>query len=200
MSVIAIDPGHGVVDGEQVSGTQWPLGVPYWQTQLSEAAWAYDVAAECADRLDGVDDLHAFLTREEFEDAPSQRERGARTKKMGADLVVSVHVNAYEDPTAKGARAFHWPGNLEGRTVAIEWLRHMPWALRRKGWVKDCDEAQNRNARAILAAHAPTTVLLEYGFATNAEDREAMLDPITKRLAVLATERAVLSWAARVRS
>ncbi|MBM3338743.1 MAG: AMIN domain-containing protein [Betaproteobacteria bacterium] len=92
--IIAIDAGHGGED----PGAIGPSG-------LKEKDVVLDVARKLAERLAGDQGLRPALIRESDYFVPlGQRVRKARALK--ADLMLSVHADAFTEPRARGASAF----------------------------------------------------------------------------------------------
>ena len=81
------------------------------------------------------------------------------------DLVVSLHVNAAEDPRALGAEALHHPGSERGQEAARVLASLMAHACdtRNRG-------AKPRDGLPILAETAAPAVLLEPFFLSNPAD------------------------------
>jgi len=92
--IIAIDAGHGGED----PGAVGPTG-------LKEKDVVLDVARKLAERLAGVEGLRPALIRESDYFVPlGQRVRKARALK--ADVMLSVHADAFTEARARGASAF----------------------------------------------------------------------------------------------
>jgi N-acetylmuramoyl-L-alanine amidase len=180
MLTIAIDPGHG---GESKGAV-----VP----ELVEADYVINFARFLALRLKhSAEPFEVHLLRERNDETVSLAERGRRSKEIGADLVVSIHVNAGPDQRQGGAMAFYWPGNEHGWEVCDAWLRAMPPPLytARRSFAADPslpgDEWLSR-ARNVLEPHECTSVLWELGYCTNKKDLDALLDPATQSAMVSA--------------
>ena len=92
--IIAIDPGHGGED----PGAVGPTG-------LKEKDVVLDVSRKLAERLAGDPGFRPALIRESDYFVPlGHRVRKARALK--ADLMLSVHADAFTEPRARGASAF----------------------------------------------------------------------------------------------
>lgn len=92
---VAIDAGHG--RGDQ--GVTGPTGLP--EAEAGEAL-ARALLEEL--RLRGAD---PFALREPGENPP-EGERARRANEAGAELLVSVHLNAHTDPAAEGASTYYY--------------------------------------------------------------------------------------------
>ncbi len=86
---VVIDPGHGGVDKGAARGA------------IRESHIALSVAKKLADRLRDDGRFAVTLTRE-ADVALTLPERAAIAKRVQADLFVSIHANASEDPRAHG--------------------------------------------------------------------------------------------------
>jgi N-acetylmuramoyl-L-alanine amidase len=94
--VVVVDPGHGGADrGSCAHG-------------LEEAALVEDLAARLQGRLTAVG-VRALLTRG-ADACPSEAERAEFANEVGADLVVSLHVDRNHTPTAHGVATYHFGG------------------------------------------------------------------------------------------
>jgi N-acetylmuramoyl-L-alanine amidase len=87
---VAIDPGHGPDE----PGAVGPSGLTE-----AEAAWELAAALDVELRRRGAEPR---VLRERDED-PSASERAASANKWGAEICVSVHLNAHTDPRAEGS-------------------------------------------------------------------------------------------------
>lgn len=106
---VAIDPGHGPSD----PGVIGPSG-------LHEE----DVTLELSGRL--ADELRArgaepLILRGESDD-PDPSTRAARANEAGADVLVSIHLNGHEDPSAEGSASYYFGrlgfSSVGGRALA----------------------------------------------------------------------------------
>lgn len=107
---IVIDPGHGGPDPGVVvteHGTRW-----------TEADLAFDVATRLEGRLAAAG-MRVHLTRGP---APDRRmlnvERASLANQLGADLLISVHVDGHANPTADGVATYHY-GSTSGVTSTV---------------------------------------------------------------------------------
>lgn len=91
--VIVIDPGHGGEDPGAVGG------------DLKEKDVAFDVARRMASFLSADPRLKVILTREDDTRVPLRR-RFRIAEEAGADLFVSIHLNASPNRTASGAEVY----------------------------------------------------------------------------------------------
>ncbi len=92
--VVAIDPGHGGED----PGASGPSG-------LREKDVVLTVALQLRDRLNGLPNMRAMLTRDADFFVPLH-ERVRKARRVQADLFVSIHADAFITPQARGASVF----------------------------------------------------------------------------------------------
>jgi N-acetylmuramoyl-L-alanine amidase len=92
--VVALDPGHGGED----PGAVGPSG-------LKEKDVVLAVARQLRERLEGVPGLRVLLTRDGDYFVPLH-ERVRKARRVGADLFVSIHADAFLRREARGASVF----------------------------------------------------------------------------------------------
>lgn len=92
--VIAVDPGHGGED----PGAKGPGGIYEKNVTLA-------IAKELAKLINDTPGYSAFLTRSS-DYYVSLRGRTQIARNKGADLFVSIHADAFKDPSAQGAGVF----------------------------------------------------------------------------------------------
>jgi len=92
--VVAIDPGHGGED----PGAIGPSG-------LKEKDVVLDVAHRLRRRLNAVPGMRAMLTRDDDYFVPLY-ERVHKARQVRADLLISIHADAFIRPEARGASVF----------------------------------------------------------------------------------------------
>ncbi len=89
------------------------------------------------------------------------------------DLVVSIHQNSYTQESVKGPQVFYYTGSEEGAKAA-QIIQNQLWEL-------DTDshrEIKANDSYYLLANTQPTTVIVECGFLSNANDAEKLIDPV----------------------
>lgn len=92
---IAIDPGHGPGD----PGDAGPSGTLEFEATF---AMATSLAEELRAR-----GASPFLLRTEATD-PSPAERARHANESGAEVLIALHLNAHDDPSAEGASTFYY--------------------------------------------------------------------------------------------
>ncbi len=94
-SRVAIDPGHGLQD----PGAVGPSGLTE-----ADAAWLLASSIEAELRRRGAEPR---LIRTGNEDPPAA-ERAARANRWGAEVCLSIHLNAHTDPRAEGSMCLYY--------------------------------------------------------------------------------------------
>jgi N-acetylmuramoyl-L-alanine amidase len=92
--IVAIDPGHGGED----PGAVGPAGT-YEKTVVLA------IAKKLAERIDATPNMRAVLTRDGDYFVPL-RDRVRKARAVNADLMVSVHADAFFKPEARGSSVF----------------------------------------------------------------------------------------------
>lgn len=187
---VMLDPGHGGND----PGT--------CDDKFVEASYVYRFARYlCTHLAHTAAPVNVGLIRVEDETV-SLDERGERAANFGADLVLSLHVNASETTTASGGLTFCWPGDALGLNVGTAIARAFPVPLYRLRAVpiEAVDSPTTtaddwlRRPRAVMWPHqrrGRTDVLVELGYRTNLADRVALDHPAVQWALVLACEAGI---------
>ena len=141
---------------------------------VTEADLMWDLARRLEGRM-AATGMEALLTRRE-DTCPTEAERAAFANAAGADLVLSLHVDANRSMHAEGLATFHF-GNGSGVTSTVgEALAglHPPRARQPDG-----DARLGTQARTweLLRLTRMPTVRVEIGYLTNLGDRRRLLDP-----------------------
>ncbi len=107
--IVALDPGHGGED----PGAIGPKG-------LREKDVVLSVALALRDKLNAQPNMRAFLTRDaDFFVPLADRVRKAR--RVQADLFISIHADAFTNPSARGASVFAL-SDRGATSTAARWL------------------------------------------------------------------------------
>lgn len=91
---IAIDPGHG---GEDPGATG--------QTGMHEKQVVLDIGHKLRQKIDNEPNMRSMMTRDADFFVPLYV-RTQKARRVGADLFVSIHADAFTTPTAKGSSVF----------------------------------------------------------------------------------------------
>jgi N-acetylmuramoyl-L-alanine amidase len=153
---IVLDPGHGGADHGVAAHS------------LTEADVMYDVAARVRERLLKLS-VNCQVTRGPG-GSPSQRKRADYANESGADLLISLHCDAHDNPAASGVAAFYYGNDRFGHSS--------PTGERFAGLVQR--EITARTGLANCGIHGMTWDLLRYtqmpavrielGYLTSPED------------------------------
>jgi len=173
---IILDAGHGGRD----PGAVGPTG-------LTEAEVVLDVAQR-ARRLLTVDGHECLMTRltDEF---ITPAGRADMANRWGADLFISIHCNAFTDPSAHGTEAWHYPGSLAGESFAEAMQLQLVSRLGR------ADRGVKTNESfAVLRRTQMPAVLLELAFISNPEEEALLRTDGIRTLAAVAIYDAVRQW------
>jgi len=168
--LIVIDPGHGYENASR--GTFDPGAVA---REYREA----DIVLAQAHRLKGMLEKEGYrvaLTREDNKTSTPLRSRLGKAKDLGADLFVSLHCNAFGNPSANGVETFYEGGDKSkalAERVNDSIVRYVGATV--KGSSKNRG-VKKRNL-AVLDSEVPS-VLVESGFITNPSDRGYLTDMV----------------------
>ena len=93
-------------------------------------------------------------------------------EESGADLVVSIHQNSYQDAQIHGAQVFYYSHSEEGKRMA---------EVMQKALLK-ADEENTRQAKAndtyyLLKRTEVPTIIVECGFLSNPEEAAKLVSP-----------------------
>jgi N-acetylmuramoyl-L-alanine amidase len=162
--LIIVDPGHG--GGEPgVAGHG-----------LDEADLVYDLAARIEGRLTATGSS-AFLTRGPDGEGLSEVERANFANAAGADLLLSVHVDAHENPHACGCASYYYGNDRLGHHSAVG-ERFADLVQR-----EVCARTDLMDLRAhpktwdLLRRTRMPAVRMELGYLTNPGDAARLSDP-----------------------
>ena len=126
--------------------------------------------------------IREMLERQDYEilEAPTGREAFSILEEQDCDLVISLHVNAFDDPIMRAASGYHMPDDEVGEETCEAILRAWPRRLigRGRSWGCDVDDGKwLQRPLNVLEVHECPAILIEVGFASNPEDAAALQDP-----------------------
>ncbi|MGQ9779701.1 MAG: N-acetylmuramoyl-L-alanine amidase family protein [Bacillota bacterium] len=181
---IAIDPGHGGIDG----GCQDGRGNLEKDLNL---ALALLVAENLRQKGHPV-----YLTREDDRDlGPTYRQdllaRVEKARAHGACLMVSLHANWSYDPAAAGALALVPPASFQSELLAKAIL------LRLRAVCPVTPAPIPRSDHALLAAAPFPIALVEVGFLSNPQEAARLQDPSYRRAIARAIADGIEDYLAR---
>jgi N-acetylmuramoyl-L-alanine amidase len=158
---IVVDPGHGGDDpGVMVAG-------------ITEAELVWDLASRLEGRLTALG-VRSWATRGPHNGA-SDEERAALANNVGADLVLSLHIDGSSSPRPHGIAAYHYGAGESASTIGE---RLADLALREL--VARTGLGNNRihgKTWSLLRLTRMPAVRVEIGYLTSATDRPRLVDP-----------------------
>lgn len=165
MKTIAVDAGHG---GGDYGGTT--LGPA---EKVIAMQYAVMLGAMLKERGHKV-----VLTRTD-DSFVSLSKRAALANALAADLFVSVHANASNNPGARGPWTLHAAGSRRGKEIATSVQSALARVLTGKADAVYPDDSGWTGGRrlAVLRRTAMPAILIELGFMTNQTDIELMTRP-----------------------
>lgn len=170
--IIALDPGHGGLDGGAVS----KKGLEEKDVTLSIALYLRDFLQEAGALV--------VMTREEDKDLADEGTRGYSRRKTEdlkqrvrfvnestADVLVGIHLNAIGSSKWYGAQTFYFPGRKESERMA-----HFIQAEIREKLQNTTREPQKNGTVYLLKSVDIPSVLVEVGFLSNPEEAAKLSD------------------------
>ncbi len=175
---LTLDPGHGGGD----RGCIGPSGE-------TEADLVFHLAAWLAQQLE-ADGAEVTFTRGPH-DGPTDSERARLANDCGADLLLSVHLNAHRNDAAEGAATYYF----EHGGIASEPGEHLAGLLQERlveaGKI-DC--RSHGKAYPILRETRMPAVVVEPGFITNPDEVKLLSEQASAQPIVRAIVDAVRSY------
>ncbi|NJC68839.1 N-acetylmuramoyl-L-alanine amidase [Planosporangium thailandense] len=180
---IVVDPGHG---GPGDTGVVVPDGPLRW----TEADIAFDIALRLEGRLAAAG-MRVHLTR-----GPNPGEtmtnaaRAALANDLGADLLISIHLDGHQNPAADGVATYHY-GTTSGVTSTVgERLAGLVQReiVARTG-MRNC-QTHSKTWDLLRLTRMPA-VRVDAGYLTSPADRSRLVDPLFRDRMVEAIMAAV---------
>lgn len=163
---IVIDPGHG--------GSDRGVAVGRGTSMVTEADLVSDIARRLEGRMAAAG-MEALLSHGP-RDCPTDAERAGFANSAGADVLLSLHVDADPSPAANGLAAFHFgTGTGVTSTVGEALAGFIHRELLARTQMLDCG-VHPRPWELLRLTRMPA-VRVEIGYLTNDRDRAALLDP-----------------------
>ena len=161
---ICIDPGH--------SG---PIEPGACAVVATEAAVTLQISKTIAKLLEAAGH-EVMLTREKNVNNKDLSWRVEAAWEFGAEIFISIHCNACENPAANGTEVWYFPGSDTGRLLA----RCIQAELVAN--CLTCDRGVKTNDKwTVLLETACPAVLVELAFITNDKEREMLTDRFVQR-------------------
>lgn len=179
---IVIDPGHGATDPGVV--------VQDGQLRWTEADLAFDLAARLEGRL-GAAGMRVHLTRGPRPVTPlPDLSRADLANELGADLLISVHVDGHANPEADGVATFHYgTGNGATSTVGERLAGLVQREIVARTGMRNC--GIHAKTWELLRLTRMPAVRVDVGYLTSPVDRARLVDPLFRERVAEAVVAAV---------
>jgi N-acetylmuramoyl-L-alanine amidase len=179
---IVIDPGHGGQD----PGVVVPDGPLRW----TEADLAFDLATRLEGRLAAAG-MRVHLTRGPLPvDAPSDPDRAQLANDLGADLLISLHIDAHANPEADGVASYHYgTDNGVNSTMGERLAGLVQREIVARTGMRNCHI--HAKTWELLRFTRMPAVRVDVGYLTSPVDRERLIDPMFRERVVEAIVAAV---------
>jgi N-acetylmuramoyl-L-alanine amidase len=159
---IVIDPGHGGEDRGACIGN------------VHEADLTWDLARRLEGRMVATG-MEALITRGPNA-CPPDADRAGFANEAGADMFLSLHIDANRSPLAEGVASFHFgTGNGTTSTVGEALAGFLQREIVARTGLRDCHI--HPKTWDVLRLTRMPAVRMEIGYLTNAGDRSRLLDP-----------------------
>ena len=180
---IVIDPGHG---GGDDTGVVVPEGPLRW----SEADLVFDLAARLEGRLAAAG-MRVHLTRGPSPAAAmSGSDRAALANSLGADLLISLHLDGHENETADGVATYHYgTGSGLSSTVGERLANLVQREIVVRTGMRDCHI--HAKTWDLLRLSRMPAVRVDLGYLTSPTDRDRLVNPLFREQIVEAILAAV---------
>ncbi len=167
---IVVDPGHGGDD----RGTVYVGDPQDPHSEIAEADLCWDLASRLEGRLSALG-VQSWLTRGPH-NARTDEERAGLANEVGADLVISIHVDGFTSPRANGLAAYYF-GAAESSSTIGERLADLVQRelVARTGLTNGRIHAKTW---ALLRMTRMPAVRVELGYLTSPLDRARLTDPL----------------------
>ena len=180
---IVIDPGHG-------GGDDLGVVVPEGPLRWTEADLVFDLAARLEGRLAAAG-MRVHLTRGPSPAAPmTGAERATLANSLGADLLISLHLDGQANEAAHGVATYHY-GTGSGLTSTVgERLANLVQReiVVRTG-MRDC--RIHAKTWELLRLTRMPAVRVDLGYLTSPTDRDRLVNPLFREQIVEAILAAV---------
>jgi N-acetylmuramoyl-L-alanine amidase len=180
---IVIDPGHG---GGEDSGVVVPDGPLRW----TEADLVFDLAARLEGRLAAAG-MRVHLTRGPSPAAPmSGADRATLANSLGADLLISLHLDGHDNEAADGVATYHYgTGSGLSSTVGERLANLVQREIVVRTGMRDCHI--HAKTWELLRLTQMPAVRVDLGYLTSATDRDRLVNPLFREQIVEAILAAV---------
>ncbi|NMO54403.1 N-acetylmuramoyl-L-alanine amidase [Actinoplanes sp. TBRC 11911] len=180
---IVIDPGHG---GGDDTGVVVPEGPLRW----TEADLMFDVAARLEGRLAAAG-MRVHLTRGPKPAEPlSGAARATLANSLGADLLISLHLDGHDNEMADGVATYHYgTGSGLSSTVGERLANLVQREIVVRTGLRDCHI--HAKTWELLRLTRMPAVRVDLGYLTSPTDRDRLVNPLFREQIVEAVLAAV---------
>src|SRR3954463_10149252 len=180
---IVIDPGHG-------GGDDLGVVVPEGPLRWTEADLVFDLAARLEGRLAAAG-MRVHLTRGPPPAQPmSGAERATLANSLGADLLISLHLDGHDNEAAHGVATYHYgTGSGVSSTVGERLANLVQREIVVRTGMRDC-RIHAKTWELLRLTHMPA-VRVDLGYLTSPLDRDRLVDPMFREQIVEAILAAV---------
>lgn len=180
---IVIDPGHG---GGDDTGVVVPEGPLRW----TEADLMFDVAARLEGRLAAAG-MRVHLTRGPKPVEPmSGAARATLANSLGADLLISLHLDGHDNEVADGVATYHYgTGSGLSSTVGERLANLVQREIVVRTGLRDCHI--HAKTWELLRLTRMPAVRVDLGYLTSPTDRDRLVNPLFREQIVEAVLAAV---------
>jgi N-acetylmuramoyl-L-alanine amidase len=180
---IVVDPGHG---GPDDPGVVVPDGPLRW----TEADLAFDIALRLEGRLAAAG-MRVHLTRgPNPAETMTNRNRAKLANDLGADLLISIHLDGHSNPEADGVATYHY-GTTSGVTSTVG--ERLAGLVQReivaRAGMRNC-QTHSKTWDLLRLTRMPA-VRVDAGYLTSPVDRSRLVDPLFRDRMVEAIMAAV---------
>jgi N-acetylmuramoyl-L-alanine amidase len=159
---IVVDPGHGGDDPGTVYG------------ELTEANLVWDLATRLQGRLSALD-VRSWVTRGPKNGATDEQ-RAALANEVGADIMLSLHIDGFSSAKASGVAAYYYGGGESVSTIGERLADLVQRELvARTGLV---DGRTHGKSWGLLRLTRMPAVRVELGYLSSPIDRARLTDPL----------------------
>jgi hypothetical protein len=145
----------------------------------TEADIAYDLASRLEGRLAAAG-MRVHLTRGPSPSARlSEFDRASLANELGADLLISIHLDGHANPAASGVATYHFGQYGEAGVTSTLGERLAALVQREivaRTGLRDC--RTHAKTWDLLRLTRMPTVRVEAGYLTSREDRDRLVDPL----------------------
>ncbi len=179
--LVIVDPGHGGADHGVLAH------------RLDEGDLVYDLASRVEGRLTATGSS-AFLTRGPDggeREGPTETDRAGFANAAGADLLISLHVEAHPNPSASGVATYYYGNDRYGHYSAVG-ARFAGLVQREICARTDLVDCRTHPVTGdLLRRTRMPAVRIEVGYLTNTGDAARLADPAFRDVVAEAVVAAV---------